>query len=66
MTRCEHLIENALMAMQRAKKANMDTYEAFHDTMNLSYNKEMLDGVDMNKDELWEIAQYIMYVWDVD
>jgi hypothetical protein len=66
MTRCEHLIENALMAMQRAKKANMDVYEAFHDTMNLSYNKEMLDSVDMNKDELWEIAQYIMYVWDVD
>ena len=66
MTRCEHLIENALMAMQRAKKDNMDVYEVFHDKMNLWPNKDMLEQVYITKDELWEIAQYIMYVWDVD
>ena len=66
MTRCEHLIENALVKMQMAKKANMDTYEAFQDVMNLWPNKDMLEQVHITKEELWEIAQYIMYVWDVD
>lgn len=66
MTRCEHLIENALMAMQRARNANMDVYEEFQHAMNVWPNKDMLERVHINKDELWEIAQYIMYVWDVD
>ena len=66
MTNCEHLIENALMRMQRARLANMDTYEAFQDEMNWRGNKAMLEQVRMTKEELWEIAQYIMYVWDED
>lgn len=66
MTRCEHLIENALITMQRAGRANMDVYEEFHHKMNLWPNKDMLEQVHMTKDELWEIAQYILYVWDAD
>ena len=66
MTHCEHLIENALMRMQRARLANMDTYEAFQDEMNWRGNRDMLEQVHMTKEELWEIAQYIMYVWDAD
>ena len=64
MTNCEHLIENALMSMQKARYANMDTYKAFQNTMNLRHNKEMLKVVSITKKELWEIAQYIMYVWE--
>jgi hypothetical protein len=66
MTNCEHLIENALMRMQRARLANMDTYEAFQDEMNWRGNREMLKQVHMTKEELWEIVQYIMYVWEAD
>lgn len=64
MTNCEHLIENALTSMQEAKKANMDTYKSFQDKMSLHHNKIMLDEASITKDELWEIAQYILYTWE--
>ena len=33
--------------------------------MEHKYNKIMLDEVSLTKEELWEIAQYIMFVHDV-
>lgn len=66
MTNCEHLIENALMSMKKARNENADTYEAFQDEMNHNYNKAMLREVCVTKKELWEIAQYIMYVYEDD
>ena len=66
MTNCEHLIENALMSMQKARNERTDVYEAFQDEMNSSHNKAMLREVCVTKKELWEIAQYIMYTYEVD
>lgn len=65
MTNCEHLIENALMSMQKARNERVDVYEAFQDEMNSNHNKAMLREVCVTKKELWEIAQYIMYTHDV-
>jgi hypothetical protein len=59
MTNCEHLIENALASITRAGQC--DGYEAFKKEMNYNYNKEMLKQVSITQDELWEIAQYILY-----
>ena len=64
MTNCEHLIENALMSMQKARNERADVYEAFQDEMSHNYNKAMLREVCVTKKELWEIAQYIMYVYE--
>lgn len=61
MSNCEHLIENALVSMQRAERENTDIYKAFQDEMSWSGNKAMLDEVSMTKEELWQIAQYILY-----
>ncbi len=66
MTNCEHLIENALMSMQKARNERADVYEAFQDEMSHVYNKEMLREVCVTKKELWEIAQYVMYVYEPD
>ena len=64
MTNCEHLIENALISMKEAKDKEADVHEAFQDEMNHDYNKAMLREVCVTKKELWEIAQYIMYVYE--
>ena len=61
MSNVEHLIENALVAMQMGKGG--DTYQAFENEMAAVYNQQMLEEVWMTKDELWAIAQYIMYTW---
>lgn len=66
MTNCEHLIENALMSMQKARNERTDVYEAFQDEMNSNHNKAMLREVCVTKKELWEIAQYIMYTYEDD
>ena len=66
MTNCEHLIENALMSMKKAENERADVYEAFQNEMNNDYNKAMLREVCITKKELWEIAQYIMYVYEDD
>ena len=65
MTNCEHLIENALMGMYKAKEKGIDIYEAFLNEMKSKHNQLMLNEVGLTKDELWEIAQYIMFVHDV-
>ena len=64
MTDCEHLIESALMKMKKAKDMNTNVYESFQNEMSLWHTNHMLNNVNMTKEELWQIAQYIIYVWD--
>lgn len=66
MTNCEHLIENALMSMKKAESDGVSTYDAFQNAMNSNHNKAMLREVCVTKKELWEIAQYIMYIYEED
>ena len=65
MTNCEHLIENALIRMEKTIRfGGRNVYEDFQYEMSLHYNKEMLSKVNVTEKELWEIAQYVMYVWN--
>ena len=59
MSNVEHLIENALVAMQ----GRDDAYQAFCEAMGATYNQQMLEEVNMTEHELWMIAQYVTYVW---
>ena len=64
MTNCEHLIENALIAMQKAQNENANVRKAFIYAMESRHNRDMLDDCCISQIELWEIAQYVMYVWN--
>lgn len=56
MTNCEHLIENALLAI---RCGGDDFKESFDKEMELPSNQIMLSEVNMTIDELWEIVQYL-------
>lgn len=56
MTNCEHLIENALVAI---RCGDDDFKKSFDKEMELPRNKIMLSEVNMTVDELWEIVQYL-------
>lgn len=56
MTNCEHLIENALVAI---RCGNNDFKESFDKEMELPRNQIMLSEVNMTIEELWEIVQYL-------
>lgn len=60
MSNIEHLIENALTAMS---KKPSETYQAFMEEMSAGYNQQMLQEVSITEEELWAIAQYIVYTW---
>ena len=56
MTNCEHLIENALVAI---RCGDDDFKETVEKEMELPSNQIMLSEVNMTIDELWEIVQYL-------
>lgn len=56
MTNCEHLIENAFLAI---RAGGDDFKESFDKEMELPRNQIMLSEVNMTVDELWEIVQYL-------
>ena len=61
MSNIEHLIENALVSMtENASNA----YQAFVEEMSALYNKQMLAEVSITEEELWAIAQYVIYTWE--
>lgn len=62
MTNVEHLLENGLIAVDEACSANKDCYLAFIHEMGNCYNKTMLNEVNLTKDELWQVVQYIKFV----
>lgn len=53
MTNCEHLIENALVAI---RCGDDDFKESFDKEKELPSNQIMLSEVNMTIDELWEIV----------
>lgn len=66
MTNVEHLLENGLVAVDDAYNANKDCYLAFIHEMGNGYNKTMLKEVNLTKDELWQIVQYIKFVREIN
>ena len=53
MSNIEHLIENAIIAVEEGK--------SFEDFNSAEHNKKMLRRVCACADEIWEIAQYVVY-----
>ena len=47
--------------MEQANSRVEDTHLAFEKEMSDYRNEQMLKEVHMTKDELWQIAQYIIY-----
>lgn len=64
MSNIEHLIENGLVAADKANKIGKDPREAFYQEMSALYNKYMLTSTQMKEYDLWEIVQYILFTWE--
>lgn len=62
MTNVEHLLENGLMAADKALEKGKDCYIEFEKEMQYPVNQDQLKRVSVTKDELWEIVQYIKFV----
>ena len=62
MTNVEHLLENGLMAVDKAFENGEDSYIEFEKEMQYSANQAQLKMVSITKDELWQIVQYIKFV----
>ena len=52
------------MAMKTARSVGKDIHKAFQREMSIFPNVDMLHQVNITRDELWEIAQYIMCTWE--
>ena len=61
MSNIEHLLENGLSAVDKAFEKQDDCYLAFQEAMDRKHNKQMLESVNITKDELWQIIQYIKF-----
>lgn len=61
MSNIEHLLENGLEAIDKAFEDKKDCYLAFKEEMKKYYNQQMFDSVNITRDELWEIIQYIKF-----
>ena len=61
MSNIEHLLENGLEAVDKALEDKKDCYLAFNEEMRQYYNRQMLASVNITRDELWEIIQYIKF-----
>ena len=63
MSNIEHLVENGLIAVEKARQNNENAVEAFYTEMDAEHNREMLSKVLVPVSELWEIVQYIVYTY---
>ena len=61
MSNIEHLLENGLEAVDKAFEDKKDCYLAFQEEIEIEHNKQMLESVNITKDELWQIIQYIKF-----
>lgn len=61
MSNIEHLLENGLEAVDKALEDKKDCYLAFKEEMRQNYNRQMLTSVNITRDELWQIIQYIKF-----
>ena len=61
MSNIEHLLENGLEAVDKALEDKKDCYLAFKEEMKKYYNQQMFASVNITRDELWEIIQYIKF-----
>mgnify|MGYP006913123787 CR=1 FL=1 len=64
MSNIEHLLENGLIAADKANKIGKDPREAFYQEMSALYNKCMLTVTQIKEDDLWEIVQYVLFTWE--
>lgn len=55
MTFAEHLIENALVTIESG-----NGYGVFASSVN---NQDMAKGLGIELYDVWDMAQYVMYIW---
>ena len=61
MSNIEHLLENGLGVVDKAFEDKKDCYLAFKEEMRQYPNPQMLTSVNITRDELWQIIQYIKF-----
>jgi hypothetical protein len=66
MSNIEHLLENGLEAVDKALEDKKDCYLAFKEEMRQAYNRQMLASVNITRDELWQIIQYIKFCREIN
>lgn len=63
MSNIEHLVENGLIAVEKARQNKESAVEAFYAEMDAEHNREMLSKVLVSVSELWAIVQYVVYTY---
>lgn len=59
MSNLEHLIENGLSCIEKC-----ESYREWRETMQQDCNWEGNENITI--DNLWEICQYVIFVWDLN